>query len=115
MIHRESELPRQEFGLIEPSLSRSRPVQWHRKREFRLKPFTRQARPEGPSQGLRQRDPCRILQVMNDAAHRIVEEKQRSCEVEGVISAPAGAAPRLDSRRRHTALNTERPRNSFKF
>jgi len=90
-------------------------MEWHGHHDFRFKTFIGEAGTERWSERFRKRDARRVLEMMDDAAHRIVEEKQRSGEVESMVPATAGAAERLDRRCRHAALETIRPWYRFEF
>jgi hypothetical protein len=50
---------------------------------------------------------------MDDAAHLIIEDVQRSREIESVVAAPARSASRLDCGRVVTALNADGTRYRF--
>ena len=53
--------------------------------------------------------------MMQDAAHGIRKQKQRTRKVKGVVSPPAGAAQSFYDGRGHAALWTEGPRNRFEL
>jgi len=53
--------------------------------------------------------------MMQNCAHGIGKQKQRTCKIERVVPTPTGAARSFDHGRRHATLRAERARNRFEF
>jgi hypothetical protein len=114
-INVDSKLVPKQCGLIESALPFARAVKRYRHHDFGLEAAPCDATSKLFPEGSREGDARGILQVMDDATHRIVEEIKRTGEVEGMVAAPAGAAPRLDRRRRHAALKAKGLRDGLEF